>query len=72
MPTVHPDDSLDEVLLEFTRIGNVVKVCAVDPRTRTEVVIQGPISAGEEALRRTAINKLRYVIRRGGQGTHRP
>ena len=61
---MHPEPILDEVLLEFTRIGNAIKVCAVDPRTRTEVVIQGPATAGEAELRRTAINKLRYVMRR--------
>ena len=55
---------LDEVLLEFTRVGNAVKVCAVDPKTGTEVVIQGPVTVGEETLRRTAIGKLRYVMRR--------
>lgn len=55
---------LDEVLLEFTRVGHAVKVCAVDPKTGTEVVIQGPVTVGEETLRRTAISKLRYVMRR--------
>ncbi len=59
--------SLDEVLLEFTRVGNAIKVCAVDPKTRTEVVIQGPATAGQETLRRTAINKLRYVLQRDYQ-----
>ena len=65
---VRPHDALDEVLLEFVRVGNVVKVSAVDPRTRIEVAIQGPASAGEETLRRTAINKLRYVLRRRSTG----
>ena len=57
-----------EVLLEFHKVGNAVKVTAVDPDTLTEVSIVGSPSAGEETLRRTAINKLNYVLekKRGG------
>lgn len=53
-----------EVLLEFQRFGAVVKVTAVDPATLIEVSIQGPASAGEAALRRTAIAKLNYMLAR--------
>jgi hypothetical protein len=55
------------VLLEFQQIGHAVKVTAVDPKTLTEVSIVGPASAGEAALGRNAINKLRYVLARRGQ-----
>lgn len=51
-----------EVLLEFQQIGNSVKVTAIDTATLTEVSIVGAASVGEEALKRTAINKLRYVL----------
>lgn len=54
----------DEVILEYQRFGAVVKVSAVDPETLTEVTIQGPALWGEEALRRTALSKLRYVLAR--------
>jgi len=55
---------LDErkVLLEFMPVGNVMRVSAIDPDTNTEVVIQGPLSAGRESLSRTAIAKLKYVL----------
>ncbi len=53
---------LDEVIFEFSAVGNSVRVCAVDPKTGTEVVIVGPINAGESALRRTAMAKLSYVL----------
>ena len=53
-----------EVLLEFRRVGNVVKVTALDPVTQIEVSIQGPASAGDAELRRTAIAKLNYVLGR--------
>ena len=36
-----------DVIFEFTAIGQVVKVVAVDSKTGTEVSIQGPLSAGE-------------------------
>lgn len=52
-----------EVLFEFSAIGNSVKVCAVDPLSRREVSIIGPVSAGEEALKHAALQKLLYVLR---------
>jgi hypothetical protein len=57
-----------EVILEFQRIGNSVKVTAVDPETLIEVSIVGAASAGEEALRRTAVRKLEYVLGRRRPG----
>ncbi len=56
-----------EVLLEFQQVGSAVKVTAVDPVTQVEVSIQGPASAGEAALRRTAIAKLRYALSRNAR-----
>ena len=53
-----------EVLLEFQHVGNSVKVTGVDPETLVEVSIVGPPGAGEEALSRTAIAKLAYVLKR--------
>ena len=65
--SARPAPEPSEVLLEFRRIGSVVKVTAVDPETQVEVSIQGPATASEATLRRTAITKLRYVLgRRGG------
>lgn len=53
-------------LLEFQAIGNAVKVCAIDPRTGTEVSIVGPANQGQELLSRTAVRKLEYVMRKRG------
>lgn len=53
-----------EVLLEFHRLGNAVKVTAVDPRTLAEATIVGDPSLSEQALGRAAIRKLQYVIKR--------
>lgn len=52
----------DKVLLEFQRIGNSVKVTVVDPVSLFEVSVVGSASASEQMLRRTAINKLKYVL----------
>ena len=59
-----------EFLLEFRRIGNAVKVSAIDPITGTEVSISGPANIGEAELSLNACNKLRYVLRKkfGGSG----
>lgn len=57
-------DDPAEVLLEFQRIGNAVKVTAVDPKTLAEVSIVGDAGAGEAALKQLAIRKLRYVLDR--------
>lgn len=51
-----------EVILEFQQVGNAIKVTAVDPETLIEVSIVGAPEAGEEALTRTAIRKLEYVL----------
>lgn len=53
-----------EVLLEFHRIGNAVKVTAVDPRSLAEATIVGDPALGEHALGRAAVRKLRYVLER--------
>lgn len=53
-----------EVLIEIMQVGNAVKVSAVDPGTGVEVSIVGSPSAGEEALKRNAVNKLNWVLRR--------
>ena len=58
------DASGKEVFIEIYQVGNSVKVSAVDPETGVEVSIVGSPSAGEETLKRTAINKLKFVLRK--------
>ncbi len=53
-----------EVLIEFHRIGKSVKVTAVDPVTLVEVSIVGASNAGDELLKRVAVRKLDYVLRK--------
>jgi hypothetical protein len=58
-----------EVILEYQQVGNSVRVAAVDPETLIEVSIVGSASAGMEALKRTAIQKLEYVLAKKGAST---
>lgn len=54
--------TLGEVLFEFRRVGNVVKVTAIHVDTDTEVCLVGAPAAGEHGLKMAAINKLKYVL----------
>ena len=61
-----------DVILEFHRIGNAVKVTAVDTQSLVEVSIMGPANSSEVSLRAAALRKLDYVLkRRAGAGQAR-
>jgi hypothetical protein len=51
-----------EVLFEFHRIGNSVKVTAIHVATDTEVVLVGAPSVGDHGLKLAALRKLSYVL----------
>ena len=53
---------MGEVLFEFSRVGNVMRVTAIDVDSNTEIVIAGPANAPQSALQQTALQKLRYVL----------
>jgi hypothetical protein len=55
-----------EVIIEFFPLGRIVKVSAMDVQSLTEISIQGPASAGEEILKRNAMKRLEYVLRKKG------
>lgn len=55
-----------EVIIEYNPVGNLVKVSAMDTATLTEISIQGPANAGEEILKRNALNRLKYVLEKKG------
>ena len=61
------EPKMGEVLFEFRRIGNAVKVSAIEPVTNTEISIVGSAAAGEHALKMAAIRKLQYVLNRRGK-----
>lgn len=51
-----------EVLFEFRRVGNVVKVTAVHVATDTEISIVGDPAYGDHGLKLAALRKLNYVL----------
>jgi hypothetical protein len=51
-----------EYIVEFQQHGASVKVSVMDPVSMTEVSIVGPSSIGQEELKRTALQKLHYVM----------
>lgn len=57
----------DRIIIEFNRVGNTLKVCAVCERTGREVSIVGDPNASKAVLERIATNKLRYVMEKEAQ-----
>lgn len=53
-----------QIIIEFHPIGAYVKVSAIDSQSLVEVSIVGAADASKEALERTALRKLEYVLRR--------
>ena len=66
------EDDTSSFLIEYQVLGKSVKVSAIDPATLTEVSIVGPASAGEEALARNAVNKLKFVLAKKKQPPPEP
>lgn len=60
---MRPEDvHIREVLFEFHRIGNAVRVAAIDPRRNIEVTTVAAVGTPESTMKRVALRKLRYVI----------
>jgi len=53
-----------DVYFEFTVIGTVVRVTAIDSATGTEVVVMGPASASQADLQQLALAKLKARLAR--------
>ncbi len=56
-----------EVIFEFRPVGGIMRVTAMDTATMTEVIIQGPLNAGQEVLKKNALLRLEYVLRKAGK-----
>lgn len=55
-----------EVIIEFYPVGQYVKVSAMDTATLTEISIHGPASTPEHTLKRNALKRLEYVLKKKG------
>jgi len=55
-------EGLGEVLFEFSRVGNVMRVSALHVNSNTEVSMVAPGAAPQAALQAAMLQKLRYVL----------
>ncbi len=55
-----------EVIIEFHPVGHFMKVSAMDTQSLTEVSIQGPATTPQEMLKRNALKRLEYVLKKKG------
>ena len=55
-----------EIIIESARIGNSLRVTAVDTKTGTEVTFQAPHYASKLSLQRLAVSKMKYVLKKQG------
>lgn len=53
-----------EYLIEYTTIGNAVKVTAVDPNTGMEASTIAPSYMSRQLMAQAAIRKLEYLMRK--------
>ncbi|HEY4136304.1 MAG TPA: hypothetical protein VGO34_13940 [Alphaproteobacteria bacterium] len=56
-----------EAIIEFHRVGNAVKVSAVDPVSMTEVSIVAPATLGQRLMSANVLRKLDYVMARAAE-----
>jgi hypothetical protein len=57
-----------EVLFEFTAVGAVMKVAAIDAATGVEVTVMGPVHASRADLQKLALGKLRRRLEGSERG----
>ncbi len=51
-----------EVIVEFHRVGNSIKVSAIDAKTYVEVSIIAPLDSTKKHRTDTVLQKLDYVL----------
>ena len=54
----------DEVLFEYIKQGNAVKVTAIEPTTGVEAVVVVPANLTEQQMQAKAMQKLLYVLKK--------
>ncbi|MBP3346741.1 MAG: hypothetical protein J6L86_06930 [Alphaproteobacteria bacterium] len=53
-----------EILFEFKKNGNVVKVSAIEPETQTEISVVVPAGLSVDEMKLQAAKRLNYVLRK--------
>ncbi|WP_132938201.1 DUF6898 family protein [Varunaivibrio sulfuroxidans] len=57
-----PSKKNREILFEFQRVGQALRITAIDAQSGTEVVMVGDPRYSQEMLKRMAVRKLEYVL----------
>jgi hypothetical protein len=57
-------DEMKQYLIEMIQQGRYVKVTAIDPDTGIEVVMVGDASQPQQLLKKLAVQKLEFVLKR--------
>ena len=65
MPAAYPLSDR-EVIIEYKPFGAYVKVSAMDVETLTEISVQGPNTSSENTLKRNALKRLEYLLKKKG------
>lgn len=55
---------MSEILFEYVRQGQYVKVTAIEPETRTEVSVVVAANLSREQMQIQALNRLNYVLKK--------
>lgn len=55
-----------EIIIEMQPYGNLIKVTAFDAESLTEVSIQAPAGTSQDIMKRNAVKRLEYVMRKKG------
>ena len=55
---------MSEILFEFKRNGNSVKVTAIEPETQTEVSVVVPAVLSVDEMKFQVLNRLNYVLKK--------
>ncbi|MBQ7285749.1 MAG: hypothetical protein IJW72_05815 [Alphaproteobacteria bacterium] len=55
---------MSEILFEYIRQGQYVKVTAIEPETRIEASVVVPANLSREQMQIQALNRLNYVLKK--------
>jgi len=61
-----------QVLFEFTRVGNQMRVAAIHADSSVEVVVVAPLTASRTQMQDVALAKLRRRVGQLAAGSRRP
>lgn len=53
-----------EIYIEYTQVGQIIKVTAIDATTGIEAVIMGPASTEQSQLKKIAVQKLKMIMKK--------